>query len=74
MAPTLTRVMGADNVKVLDPVMGGEDFSYFANEIPGFFFRLGMVAQRGGVRWAPHADISDGRCVCAYRHEGHVHL
>ena len=24
--------------------MGGEDFAYFANEVPGFFFRLGMVA------------------------------
>jgi amidohydrolase len=23
--------------------MGGEDFSYFANEVPGFFFRLGQV-------------------------------
>ncbi len=44
MAPTLSRVMGAENVEVLDPVMGGEDFAYFANEIPGFFFRLGMVA------------------------------
>ena len=44
MAPTLSRVMGVENVEVLDPVMGGEDFAYFANEIPGFFFRLGMVA------------------------------
>jgi len=44
MAPTLGRVVGAENVEVLDPVMGGEDFAYFANEIPGFFFRLGMVA------------------------------
>lgn len=24
--------------------MAGEDFAYFANEIPGFFFRLGVVA------------------------------
>ena len=23
--------------------MGSEDFSYFANEVPGFFFRLGQV-------------------------------
>lgn len=43
MAPTLERVVGAGNVQVLDPVMGGEDFAYFANEVPGFFFRLGMV-------------------------------
>ena len=43
MAPTLERVVGIDNVKILDPTMGGEDFAYYANEIPGFFFRLGMV-------------------------------
>lgn len=43
MAPTLERVVGIDNVEILDPTMGGEDFAYFANEIPGFFFRLGMV-------------------------------
>jgi amidohydrolase len=44
MAPTLARVVGSDEVRMLDPVMGGEDFAYFANEVPGFFFRLGMVA------------------------------
>ena len=43
MAPMLGAVVGAGNVDVLDPVMGGEDFSYFANEVPGFFYRLGMV-------------------------------
>jgi amidohydrolase len=43
MAPTLERTIGAENVSILEPVMGGEDFSYFANEVPGFFYRLGMV-------------------------------
>jgi amidohydrolase len=43
MAPTLARVVGEGNVDVLEPTMGGEDFAYFANEVPGFFFRLGMV-------------------------------
>ena len=27
--------------------MGGEDFAYYANEIPGFFFRLGQVVPGG---------------------------
>ncbi|MCZ6916463.1 MAG: amidohydrolase [Gemmatimonadetes bacterium] len=44
MVPTLERVVGSEKVEVLDPTMGGEDFAYYANEIPGFFFRLGMVA------------------------------
>ncbi len=43
MAPTLERVVGTDRVDILEPTMGGEDFAYFANEVPGFFFRLGMV-------------------------------
>jgi len=43
MAPTLERVVGAENTLVIDPTMGGEDFAYFANEVPGFFFRLGTV-------------------------------
>ena len=43
MLPTLARVVGAGNVITLDPVMGGEDFSIFANDVPGFFFRLGQV-------------------------------
>ncbi len=41
--PVLKELMGAVNVLELDPTMGGEDFAYFANEVPGFFFRLGMV-------------------------------
>jgi amidohydrolase len=43
MAPTLANIVGRNNVEVLDPTMGGEDFAYYANEIPGFLFRLGMV-------------------------------
>jgi amidohydrolase len=43
MSPTLQKVVGPENVRVLEPTMGGEDFAYFANEVPGFFFRLGTV-------------------------------
>ena len=43
-AALLARSVGAENVKVVEPSMGGEDFAYFANEIPGFYFRLGVVA------------------------------
>lgn len=47
MLPTLARVVGSENVVDLDPTMGGEDFAYFANEVPGFFFRLGQVIPGG---------------------------
>ncbi len=53
MLPSLARAVGAENVVELDPTMGGEDFAYFANEVPGFFFRLGQVIP-GGVSGGHH--------------------
>ena len=41
--PALERVVGKGKVKPIPPTMGGEDFAYFANAIPGFFYRLGTV-------------------------------
>lgn len=42
--PVLARAVGESNVIVSPPTMGGEDFAYFANEVPGFYFRLGTLA------------------------------
>lgn len=41
--PALQRAAGADRVKLTPPALGSEDFSFFSNEVPGFFFRLGQV-------------------------------
>lgn len=41
--PSLVRALGADHVTLSAPWMASEDFSYFANEVPGFFFSLGVV-------------------------------
>lgn len=43
MVPSLERAVGKANVGRIDPWMAGEDFAYFANEIPGFYFRLGTL-------------------------------
>ena len=43
MAPSLEKVVGADNVVEMDLTMGAEDFSYYANEVPGFFFFVGAT-------------------------------
>jgi amidohydrolase len=43
MLPTLRRVLGASNVEDQEPATAGEDFAFFANEIPGFYFSLGMI-------------------------------
>ena len=38
---SLRRVAGAENVNEVTMVTGAEDFSYFSQEVPGFYFRLG---------------------------------
>lgn len=39
----LYEIMGKDTVvEIPDPVMGGEDFAYYIEKIPGSFFRLGL--------------------------------
>jgi amidohydrolase len=40
----LRRALGDDKVVAVQPTMGGEDYAYFANVVPGFYFRLGIVA------------------------------
>lgn len=44
MVPSLQRAVGAVNVHEIPPATVSEDFSYFANEVPGFYFRLGSTA------------------------------
>ncbi|MEE8585341.1 MAG: amidohydrolase [Acidobacteriota bacterium] len=41
--PSLIAALGDENVIEIEPTMGGEDFAIFANQVPGFYFRLGMV-------------------------------
>jgi amidohydrolase len=43
MRPTLTRLMGAQNVPDVPPTTGAEDFAFFSNAVPGFYYRLGTV-------------------------------
>ncbi len=40
--PVLRRMLGEDQVVEYEPGMGGEDFSYFQRELPGFIMRLGV--------------------------------
>lgn len=52
MLPTLNAIVGAENVERLPPTMGGEDFAYYALEIPAFFYRLGI--HKPGTVSGPH--------------------
>lgn len=54
MLPTLKRVAGKDNVQLQKATTGGEDFSYFQNEVPGFFFFLGGMTPGNTVSFPHH--------------------
>jgi len=41
--PSLMKAAGTENVVNMSLVMGAEDFSYYANEVPGFFFFVGAT-------------------------------
>lgn len=43
MVPSLEKAVGAANVVEMDLNMGAEDFSYYAREVPGFFFFVGAT-------------------------------
>jgi amidohydrolase len=64
MLPAIQRVVGDENVIEVVPTMGGEDFAYFANEVPGFFYRLGSV-KPGAVSGGHHTPTfqADDSCI-----------
>ncbi|WP_298475796.1 amidohydrolase [uncultured Maribacter sp.] len=53
MLPTMQYIAGAENVKLQKAVTGGEDFSYFQREVPGFYFFLGGMTP-GSTESFPH--------------------
>jgi amidohydrolase len=57
--PTLRRVLGEDKVVSRPPQMGAEDFSYFANQVPGFYYFLGVANQEKGITEALHTPAFD---------------
>ncbi len=42
VAEVTEEVLGQERVKFIDPVMGGEDFAYFLQKVPGAFLFFGM--------------------------------
>tara|TARA_R110002020_G_scaffold387546_1_gene598278 strand:+ start:84945 stop:86231 length:1287 start_codon:yes stop_codon:yes gene_type:complete len=53
MLPTLQEVAGTDHVELVKATTGGEDFSYFQEEVPGFYFFLGGMTP-GNTEAYPH--------------------
>ena len=50
------KVVGEENMHENARAMGGEDFSYFANEKPGAFMRLGIRNEEKGTTVGVHND------------------
>ncbi|WP_462248639.1 amidohydrolase [Ekhidna sp.] len=41
MLPTLQRAAGKQNVQIIKPITGAEDFSFFQEQVPGLYFFIG---------------------------------
>lgn len=54
MQPTLQRVVG-DRLMESPLITGAEDFSYYANEVPGMFFFLGIGADDPDLVYPNHS-------------------
>jgi amidohydrolase len=62
MAPVLDRVSAGGRAIVAKPIMGAEDFSYYAKQIPGLFFGLGVAKQGeqiGAPNHSPYFYVND---------------
>jgi amidohydrolase len=49
-----SRVVGDENFVVKEASMGGEDMSYFLQEVPGCFFHVGSKNEERGLVWGHH--------------------
>lgn len=57
--PSFRRLFGEKNVTEVIPGMGGEDFSFFAQVVPGFYFRLGVANEEKGMTAGGHTPMYD---------------
>ena len=59
MAPSFDKTAGAENVYIINAITGAEDFSFFANKIPGLYFFLGGKSIDLDVANAPDHHTPD---------------
>lgn len=57
--PVMHRVLGEENVLNVPQRMGAEDFSYFQQVIPGFYYRLGTGNPAKGITAEAHTPEFD---------------
>ena len=59
VASACSKGIGKENVEVLMPSMGAEDFAYYLEKIPGSFFRLGIRNEKKGIIHPYHSSLFD---------------
>ena len=59
MLPTLQRVAGKEHVRLIDAITGAEDFSFFQEKVPGFYFFLGGTPTTLAEKDAPSHHTPD---------------
>src|SRR5206468_3272527 len=57
--PLMRRVLGEANVIPAELRMGAEDFSYFQQVVPGFYYRLGSGNKAKGITAEAHTPEFD---------------
>jgi amidohydrolase len=72
MLPSLERSAGADRVETTLPVTGAEDFSYYAERVPGLFFWLGVrdpevPAEEAAPNHSPRFRVDESALVVGVR-------
>lgn len=59
MLPSMQRSAGENKVILIDPITGAEDFSFYAQKVPGLFFFLGGKAVDMPLEKAPAHHTPD---------------
>jgi len=68
MTPTLQRVYGEDHIIEAPRITGAEDFSFFQEEVPGFFFFIGarpadIPREKSIPNHSPHFYVDEAALV-----------
>jgi len=72
MLPTLRRVVGAENLQQGNPRTGAEDFSLYAERVPGLFLFLGITPRGADLdtipaNHSPHFFVDEGALMVGVR-------
>jgi amidohydrolase len=57
VAAACAHGIGKENVEFINPSMGGEDFAYYLQKVPGSFFRLGCRNEKKGIIHSFHNSL-----------------